>query len=73
MPKILVLPLLLICVLATSACSGVGPVVKPNDCPTLPPLPANLMQPAETEKKVRDELFAPQPNATPKSEDSKTS
>jgi len=73
MLKPLVLLSLLICALATSGCSSVGPVVKPSDCPTLPPLPANLMQPPETEKKVRDELFVPQPNATPKSGGSKSS
>lgn len=64
---------LLTCVLAISGCGGTGKVVRPCDCPTLPPLPPNLMQPPETEKKVRDELFVPQPSATPKSEGSKTS
>ena len=73
MLKLLVLLLLLICAPAISGCSSVGPAVKPSDCPTLPPLPANLMQPPETERKVRDELFAPQPNATPKSGGSKSS
>lgn len=73
MLKPLVLLSLLICALATSSCSSVGPAVKPSDCPTLPPPPANLMQPPETERKVRDELFVPQLNATPKSGGSKTS
>jgi hypothetical protein len=66
MPKPLVLLSLLAYVLVISGCSSAGPAVKPGDCPTLPPLPANLMLPPETEKKVRDELFAPQPNVTPK-------
>ena len=44
-----------------------------RDTISLPPPPANLMQPPETERKVRDELFVPQLNATPKSGGSKTS
>ena len=70
-PLVLLSPLLF--ALATSGCSSVGPAVKPSDCPTLPPLPANLMQPPETERKVRDELFVPQSNVTPKSGGSKSS
>lgn len=57
--------LLLICALATSSCASVGPPAKQAMvCPTLPPIPANLMQEPQTEMKVRGELFKPQPNAT---------
>ena len=56
---------LLICALATSSCATVGPPAKQAlVCPALPPIPANLMQEPQTEMKVRDELFKPQPNAT---------
>ena len=59
--------LLLIFALATSSCASVGPPAKQAMvCPTLPPVPANLMQEPQTEMKVRGELFKPQPNVTPK-------
>lgn len=59
--------LLLIFALATSSCATVGPPAKNAlVCPALPPLPANLMQEPQTEQKVRDELFKPLLNATPK-------
>ena len=41
----------------------------PSESPSLaelPPIPANLMQEPQTEQRVRDELFKPLPNATPK-------
>ena len=67
MPKLLQNVLLLICALATSSCATVGPPVKQVlVCPPLPPIPANLMQEPQTETKVRDELFKPLLNATPK-------
>ena len=67
MPKPLQNVLLLICALATSSCATVGPPAKQTlVCPALPLLPANLMQEPQTEMKVRDELFKPLPNATPK-------
>lgn len=59
--------LLLICALVTSSCATVGPPAKQAlVCPALPPIPANLMQEPQTEQRVRDELFKPLPNATPK-------
>jgi hypothetical protein len=58
---------LLIFALAASSCASVGPPAKQAlVCPVLPPIPANLMQEPETGKKVRDELFKPPTNATPK-------
>ena len=67
MPKLLQNVLLLIFALATSSCAIVGlPVKQVLVCLLLPPLPANLMQEPETGKKVRDELFKPPTNATPK-------
>lgn len=51
--------------LALCACKTAGPVVPPS-CPKLAPVPASLMQPPETEQKVRAELFKPPPSATPK-------
>ena len=67
MPKLLQSALLLISAMALSSCASVGPPAKQAlICPPLPPVPANLMQPPQTENKVRDELFKPQPNATPK-------
>lgn len=59
--------LLLIFALATSSCASVGPPAKQAlVCPALPPVPANLMQEPQTEKKVLDELFKPQQNVTRK-------
>ena len=67
MPKLLQSALLLIFALATSSCATVGPPAKQAlICPALPPIPANLMQESQTEMKVRDELFKPQPNVTRK-------
>lgn len=57
----------LICVMALSGCKTAGVAV----CPTLPPPPPSLMQPGETEKKVRRELFVPPETQTTKSADSK--
>lgn len=61
---------LLTCALATSGCSSVGPAVKP-ECPRLAPVAPSLMQAPQTEQRVRAELFAPLPSATPKSAGSK--
>ncbi|KGQ19912.1 hypothetical protein LF41_2419 [Lysobacter dokdonensis DS-58] len=58
---------LLICGLALCGCKSVGPVV----CPTLPPPPPSVMQPPETEKKVRRELFVQPETPTTKSAPSK--
>lgn len=67
MPKLPQNVLLLIFALATSSCATVGPPAKQAlICPALPPIPANLMQEPQTEMKVRDELFKPQPNVTRK-------
>ena len=55
--------LLLTFAMSSYGCATVGPVPS---CPKLKPAPASLMQPSETEKKVRAELFEPQPNATSK-------
>ena len=64
MRKLKLIGLSLICVLAISGCkSGGGPAPR---CPVLTDPPASLMQPSETEKKVRQELFQPQPPATPR-------
>lgn len=57
----------LIFALALSGCKTAGEVVRPR----LPPPPASLMQPPETEKRVRDELFVPQETPTTKSVGSK--
>lgn len=62
----------LICVLVTCGFGSCGkPKQPPPTCPQLSPPPANLMTAPQTEKKVRAELFEPQPSATPKSSDSK--
>lgn len=59
--------LLLICVLANSGCMHAGKQpLPPMSCPQPPPLPPSLMQPPETEKKVRAELLAPPPSVTPR-------
>lgn len=60
--------LCVICALAMSGCKTVGPVASPR----LADPPPSLMQPPETEKKVRRELFKPQEPQTTKSEGSKT-
>lgn len=58
--------------LAMSACTSVGKRPSPPvTCPVLSPAPPSLMQPPETEKKVRQELFAPPQTQTPKSGGSK--
>ncbi|SDX52601.1 hypothetical protein SAMN05421681_10621 [Lysobacter enzymogenes] len=61
---------LLTCALATSGCSSVGPAVKP-ECPRLAPVAPSLMQPPQTEQKVRQILFESPPSATPPSAGSK--
>ncbi len=58
--------LLLACALALSGCAPNGEAVKPAVCPTLPPLPENLMQPSKAEQTVRAQLFEPLANATHK-------
>jgi len=58
--------LLLTSAAALSGCGSNGVLVRPAICPIPPIPPASLMQPPETGKKVRDELFEPQTNATPK-------
>jgi hypothetical protein len=63
MRKLAMIGLWLTFVLAISGCKSGGGVVR---CPMLQEPPASLMQPPETEKKVRQELFEPQPSATPK-------
>lgn len=64
--------LLLICALSVSACAQRGNV-RPPVCPVLQPVPASLMQPPQTETKVRAELFEPPQTRTPKSGHSKPS
>lgn len=66
------LMLLLICALAICGCASNGGV-KPLVCPSLPPVPQNLMQPPTTEQRVRAELFEQPPKQTQKSAPSKTS
>jgi hypothetical protein len=61
---------LLTCALGISSCASVGRAAKPV-CPVLPPAPASLMQKPTTEQRVRAELFAPPPSATPRSKGSK--
>lgn len=58
--------LLLTFAAALSGCKSVGGNVRQADCPQPQPVPPSLMQPAETEKKVRAELFQPPPAATHK-------
>lgn len=66
MPKLMRAALLTICALSVCACAPSG-VVRPPVCPQLGPVPASLMQPPQTETKVRRELFEPAPKPTPKS------
>lgn len=55
--------LLLICVMANSGCMHAGKHPLPAmSCPRPPQAPPSLMQPPQTEKKVRGELFKPQPS-----------
>ena len=69
MHKSKLIALLLICALAISGCATDGrPKVSP---PKLQPVPASLMQPPQTEKRVRAELFEPQGTPTTKSVGSK--
>lgn len=63
--------LLLISAMVVSGCAATGPAARPSECPRLPPLPSNLMQPPETEKRVRAELFEQQLSATLRFEDYK--
>ena len=57
----------LICALATSACTSVGRHPSPPpSCPQPPQPAASLMVEPTTESKVRAELLAPPPSATPK-------
>lgn len=65
MPASRLIALLLIFALAISGCAGSGRAVK-TECPKLPPAPASLMQPPQTEMKVRAELFEPPQPATRK-------
>ena len=58
----------LICALAMSGCKTAGPVVSRR----LADPPPSLMQPPETEKRGRRELFKPQETQTPKSGASRT-
>lgn len=55
--------------LAMCGCKTVGVAV----CPTLPPPPPSVMQPPQTETRVRQELFEPQGMQTIKSAPSKKS
>lgn len=67
MPKLPTMLLLLTCVLATSACTSAGKrPLQPVSCPQPPQPPASLMVPPTTESKVRAELLAPPPRATPR-------
>ena len=65
MRKLAMTGLWLICVLAISGCKSGGGVAPPA-CPVLAAPDRVLMQPPTTETKVRQILFEPQPNATPK-------
>ncbi|HHA2757993.1 TPA: hypothetical protein ACOEQX_001231 [Stenotrophomonas maltophilia] len=67
MHRELLLGLSLIFALATSACTSAGkrPSLPPS-CPQPPLPPASLMVEPTTESRVRAELLAPQPSATPK-------
>ena len=57
----------LICALAISACTSVGKRPSPpQSCPQPPLPPASLMVEPTTESKVRAELLAPPPSATPR-------
>ncbi|HFK2921354.1 TPA: Rz1-like spanin outer membrane subunit [Stenotrophomonas maltophilia] len=59
--------LLLICVMATSACTSAGKRPSPPpSCPQPPLPPASLMVEPTTELRVRAELLAPPPSATHK-------
>lgn len=67
MPKLLTMLLLLTCALAMSACTSAGkPQLQPASCPQPPQPPASLMVAPTTESKVRAELLAPPPRATPR-------
>ena len=63
MPRLFLLPSLLICALAISGCAGSGKAVKPSVCPTLPPPPSNVMRSPQAETRLRAELF--ESDATP--------
>lgn len=66
MHKLPLIALPLTFALGLCACAGNGRAARPVVCPQQAPPPASLMQPSETEKKVRAELFEPQPSATSK-------
>lgn len=69
MPKRLLTALSLTFALAISGCKTVGVAV----CPVLPPPPASLMQPPQTESRVRQILFEPPQRPTQPSAPSKKS
>lgn len=76
MHKLLARLPLLICALALCGFGSCGRAVRPDppaQCPTLPPVPASVMQKPATEQKLRDELFESGPRQTPSSAPAKPS
>lgn len=72
MPSKLIAVWSLILSLALPGCALTGKAVSPPvTCPQPPKPPPALMPPPSYESKVRQLLFDSEPNATPRSEDSK--
>lgn len=71
-PRSATRPFWLIFALALSGCALTGKaVLPPPSCPEPPPMPRALMRPPDYERQARRILFAPPPNAMPRSAASK--
>ena len=67
MRNVLLAGLLLTCGLGISGCATKSVRSQPVACPVIPPLPANLRQPLNAEKRISELLLESEPTATSES------